>query len=47
MHFLELQRAICVHYKFFFAPLASVVSDLAQGTAQKNPWCNIAARQPS
>ena len=37
MYFLELQRAISAHYIFFFAPLASVMHDLAQGTAQKNP----------
>ena len=40
MCFLELQRAILVHYIFFFAPLASVMRDLAQGAAQKNP-CSV------
>ena len=37
MHFLELKRAILVHYTFFFVPLACVTRDLAQGAAQKNP----------
>ena len=38
MRFLELQRAILAHYIFFFAPLSSVMRNLAQGTAQQNPW---------
>ena len=38
MCFLELQRAILVHNIFIFAPLASLMRNLAQGAAQKNPW---------
>ena len=37
MRILELQRAISAHYTFFFAPLACVMRDFAQGAAQKNP----------
>ena len=37
MCFFELQRAILVHYTFFFVPLACEMRDLAEGAVQKNP----------
>ena len=37
MQFLEHWRAISMHYIFIFAPLACLMYNLAQGTAQKNP----------